>query len=100
MVGLRNSVFVNPPTNSSNKHVVHPVLLNQTGMNQNRTTFKRNKMTIKQKMQMMAQSLYNKATFGPCDRGCKNIYYFAIIGSITILLTFISATPHKIMILR
>ena len=100
MVGLRNSTLFNHTTNSSNNNTVPPVLLNQTSIKQNRTTFKMNQMTMKQKMQMMAQSLYNKATFGPCDRGCKNIHFFAMFVSITILLSFIGGVPHKIMILR
>ena len=100
MVGLRNSVLVNPPTNSSNNNTVHPVLLNQTGIKQNRTTFKINQMTMKQKIQVMAQSLYNKATFGPCDRGCKNIYYFAVFLSVTILISYFGGIPHKIIIMR
>ena len=100
MVGLRNSVLFNHSTNSSNKYTVHPILLNQTSMKRNRTTFKMNQITTKQKIQIMAQSLYNKATFGPCDRGCKNIYYFAVFLSVTILISYFGGIPHKIIIMR
>lgn len=45
-------------------------------------------------------TFFNTANIGKCDRGCKNFYYFILLTILLVLCSFISSTPHKIMVLR
>lgn len=51
-------------------------------------------------MKMKRKSFFNEATIGKCDRNCKNFFLFIGITICFVLISFISSTPHKIMLLR
>ena len=40
------------------------------------------------------------ATFGACDRGCKNFGVFIALIIPMLFIAFLAATPHKILVLR
>lgn len=40
------------------------------------------------------------ATFGACDRGCKNFGVFLALTIPVLFIAFLAATPHKILVLR
>ena len=67
---------------------------------QNKPMFNLSNMTMQQKIQMLAKSLYNKATIGPCDRGCKNVYYVSVLMSIMIFISLFASIPHKLAVMR
>ena len=79
------------------KNMSHPLTAKKE---QNKPMFNLNNMTMQQKIQMMAKSLYNKATVGPCDRGCKNLYYMAVLMGFMVLISLFSSTPHKFAVMR
>lgn len=87
---------------STNQTVFMPSI--NTNMMRNISTNRMSqKDVMKMKMMMMKkmdQSLVNRATFGKCDRGCKNFFLFVVIICVAIIISFLSGTPHKIMVLR
>jgi len=58
------------------------------------------KMPTKEQIQKMKDSLYNTATFGKCDRDCKNLGTFIGCFIVLIFFAFIPGTPHKMLVLR